>query len=155
MTIPFNLCDIIIITLLCMSAAVGYSHGFVRELVSLVAWVGAALLTFYILSHSLHFTKEAILHELGLHEATVVCLYLAILLAFIFIKNLLLQRLRYRLYFGIPDNLMGLALGFSRGIFILTLSILALAVFLAQHHPPEWVRTMVDESYLWNHTSHQ
>lgn len=152
MVLPITFCDVLFITLLCMSAAIGYSHSFIREFLSLIVWVGAALLTFYIVSHSLHFTKEAIIHEMMAHEATVVCLYLAVLLALIFMKDLLLHRLRYQLYFGLPDNLLGLALGFARGIFILTLAILALGVFLGQHHPPEWLKATVEESYLWKHT---
>jgi membrane protein required for colicin V production len=138
-----NTFDAIVVSVVGLSAMVAFFRGFVRELLSLGAWVGAAIVTVYLFPHSTEFMKS---HIHGAKSEPVAAgagalgTYLAALIAFSIVNSIILKYLKTGAEVGILDNFMGLVFGGLRGAFIVSLGYLIMVSVIPKDNPPEWLK---------------
>lgn len=142
-TITFSTFDIIVLSILGLSALVAFFRGFIRELLSLGAWVGAALVTIYLFPHSTELVKNHIhSSQNSTLSAGIGALgtYIAALIGFSIINSIILRYVKKGSEVGLLDNFLGLIFGALRGAFIISLGYLILMAVIPKDPTPSWLK---------------
>ncbi len=142
-----NYFDMAVIGIMLLSCIFAFFRGFVKEILSLIAWIGAAYITvrfFPSLSEKLqpHFAKPL----MAAICATTI-LYIGSLIGFAIFNRIIIKILKSGSEIGWLDNLLGLAFGALRGAFIVSLSYLMISVVIKDDNRPEWLEKAVTRPY--------
>ena len=142
-----NSFDLVVLGVIALSAIFAFARGFVRETLSIVAWVGAALITLYGFSDVyglvIRFVTTPLLADLvagaglfviGLIVLTILTGYLAR-----FVQSSALSPI---------DRTLGLIFGLARGAFLVSLAFLVLDISLPQNDRPGWIKQAKSEPFL-------
>jgi membrane protein required for colicin V production len=143
-----NWLDLAVVGIVVLSAIFAFARGFVREALSIVAWVGAAAITLY--GFSWAYAKiEPLVHDrllsqiitgLGLFVASLVVL--TILTGFV-------ARLVHASGLTPIDRTLGFIFGLARGVLLVCLAYLLLDMMLPQQSErPLWIREAKSGPYL-------
>jgi membrane protein required for colicin V production len=118
-----NWLDYTIIGIIAVSALISVTRGFVREVLSLVAWIAAfwVALTF---SHQVAVYAEPYIHTESFRQAAAfVALFLATLIVVALINYLIVQLIEKTGVSG-TDIMLGMVFGVARGVVIVALLVL-------------------------------
>jgi membrane protein required for colicin V production len=147
---PVNLLDAAVLIILVLSAIVAFFRGFIRELLSLGAWVGAAIITLYLYPHSFDFMKQHVNtrneHIVGAISA--IGTYMAALISISILNSIIIRYVKSGVEVGILDNFLGLVFGSLRGVFIVSLGYLIVTTIVSKDNPPEWITSSFTKDYL-------
>lgn len=132
----FNILDLVIIAILLLSAVLAAWRGFTREVLSIGAWVGAAIVMFLLGPKAVPFAAEYV-------EKGTIAMIVAY--ATVFVLALIpLAYVSYRIAEGVResaigpvDRLLGFAFGAARGLLIVGIGYLVF-VSLAGSKKPDW-----------------
>lgn len=147
-TLPFNMFDAIILSVLGLSALIAFFRGFIRELLSLGAWVGAAIVTLYLFPHTTNFMKHHMKSDHMAGGVAALGTYIIALLAFSILNSIIIRYVKKGSDVGLLDNFLGLGFGLVRGGFILSLAFLIMMGVISKDNPPEWLKTSITKPYL-------
>jgi membrane protein required for colicin V production len=142
-----NTLDLAIIAVIALSAIFAFARGFVREALSIVAWVGAALITLYgfnnVYGMILRFVTTPLLADLiaGAGLFVISLIVLTILTGYIarFVHSSALSPI---------DRTLGLIFGLARGVVLVSLAYLVVDVSLPPNDRPVWIREAKSERFL-------
>ncbi len=139
--------DLVVIGVIAISCLLAFFRGLVREILSLVAWIGAGIVTIYYFPEARqalepHFRSTAVAAG-----AAAVGIYLAALFGFAMLNMFIMKSIRSGDEPGMLDNMLGLGFGALRGIFIVSLGYFLLTIALAERDYPEWLKTSVTRPY--------
>ena len=142
-----NSFDLAVLGVIALSAVFAFARGFVREALSIVAWVGASLITLYGFNHIygivVRFVTTPLLADLVAGAGLfVICLImLTILTGYVarFVHSSALSPI---------DRTLGLIFGLARGVFIVSLAYLVLDISLPQNDRPGWIKQAKSEPFL-------
>ncbi len=142
-----NALDLAVVAVIALSAVFAFARGFVREALSIVAWVGAALITLYgfddVYGITLRFVTTPLLAEFvaGAGLFLVALIGLTILTGFAarFVHSSALSPI---------DRTLGLIFGLARGAVLVSLAYLLLDVSLPQSDRPGWIMQAKSEPLL-------
>jgi len=134
-----NTLDIIVLVVLVLSAGFAYMRGFVRELLAIVAWVGAALVTVYGYIHVAPFAERVVPKGPMANIAAGAAVFIVALIVFSIITGTVAKRVAQSGLSSV-DRLFGLVFGLARGAVLVALGYIALAWYLPPEKPrPPWV----------------
>lgn len=131
--------DILVGAIVIISGLVALARGFVREVLSLAAWVGAAFVTLWGFAMVRPYAREAIGWPLAADFAAGIGLFLASLFVFAYLSHWFASKVRGGALTAL-DRTLGLAFGLARGAVIVGLGYLALSWAIPQADHPPWVR---------------
>src|SRR4029077_5045831 len=139
--------DLAILGVIALSAIFAFARGFVREALSIVAWVGAALITLsgfnQVYAIVARFVTTPLLADLvaGVGLFVISLILLTILTGFLarFVQSSALSPI---------DRTLGLIFGLARGAFLVSLAYLMLDISLPQNDRPGWVKQAKSEPFL-------
>lgn len=142
-----NALDLAIIAVIALSAVFAFARGFVRETLSIVAWVGAAAITLYgytrVEAALLRFVTTPLLAELiagaGLFIVSLIALTIATGYIARFVDGSTLSPI---------DRTLGLIFGLVRGVVLVSLAYLVVDVSLPQNERPIWIKEAKSERFL-------
>jgi membrane protein required for colicin V production len=142
-----NALDLAIIAVIALSAVFAFARGFVREALSIAAWVGAAAITLYGFNYVygviIRFVTTPLLAQLiaGAALFLVSLIVLTILTGYAarFVQSSALSPI---------DRALGLIFGLARGIALVSLAYLVLDVALPQNDRPGWIKEAKSERFL-------
>ncbi len=143
----FTTADLVILILVVLSALLAFARGFVAELLSISAWVGAGVATYFLLPVAEPPVADLIPHELGAKLAAGVGVFV-ISLVVLSILSHQVSRLVRRSALSAVDRSLGFLFGLLRGGALVALAFMLFSWFYpdpADH--PDWVRDSV--SYPW------
>jgi membrane protein required for colicin V production len=121
---PLNLVDIGVLGVILLSALLAFSRGLVREVLSIGAWVAAALATIYGLPHTRDIARAYITVPLVADAVTGVVIFVATLIVCAAISHLVARNVRAS-GLGAIDRSLGLLFGVARGAILVCLAYLA------------------------------
>lgn len=135
-----NMFDAVVILVFLLSTLLAFFRGFVREVLSLGAWLGAAVITIYAfepVSNALkeHTSKPMVAYLLGGLGT-----YIVVLLGISIFNAVIVRYIKSGSDVGMLDNLLGLGFGALRGAFIISLGYLVLTLIVDEENPPSWVK---------------
>ena len=128
------------------SRRVCFFRGFIRELLSLGAWVGAAIITLYFFPHATEMMKNHVKSEHLAAGVSALGTYIASLISITIMNSILLPICEEGIGGGLLDNFLGLMFGAMRGAFILSLGFLIMTTVIPQNNPPEMAQDRADKA---------
>jgi membrane protein required for colicin V production len=141
-----NPLDLGVVGVIGLSAIFAFARGFVREALSIVAWIGAAFITFYIFAH-VEAAVEPMVHNpllsglIGIAGTFIVCLIVLTVITGIAARAVRSAGL------SPIDRTLGFVFGLLRGAFILSLAYLMLDM-VQPNDRPQWLRDAKSAPYL-------
>jgi membrane protein required for colicin V production len=142
-----NWLDLAVIGIVVLSAVFAFARGFVREALSIVAWVGAAFITFkgfdWVLARVEPMVHNTLLSQLiagfGLFVASLIILT---------ILTGIVARMVHLSGLTPIDRTLGFIFGLARGAFLVCLAYLLLDVSVQANDRPAWIREAKSAPYL-------
>ncbi|HTV88015.1 MAG TPA: CvpA family protein [Stellaceae bacterium] len=143
-----NPLDIGVIAVVALSAVFAFARGFVREALSIVAWAGAAVITYFafaptealIDAHAHNPLLSQVVAGFGLFIGSLVILS---------ILTGIVARLVHFSGLTPIDRTLGFIFGLARGAFIVCLAFLLLDLSMPQQNTwPDWIRDARSKPYL-------
>jgi len=142
-----NLLDLAVIGIVALSAVFAFARGFVREALSIVAWVGAGAITLYGFNW-VYAQVEPRVHDRLLSQViTGFGLFVISLILLTIVTGMVARAVRDSGLSPI-DRTLGFIFGLARGAFLVCLAHLLLAVSLQPSDWPGWIRDAKSEPYL-------
>lgn len=143
-----NIFDMVVLGVMALSCLIAFFRGFVREILSLGAWVGAGLVTVYFMESvgvklEPYFRKPEVATGVG-----AMALFFGSLIAFSFINIIIRKFLKEGSDVGMLDNLLGLIFGVFRGAFIVSLGYFLLSIALPEKEHPKWISESMAHPYV-------
>jgi len=142
-----NSLDLAILGVIAISAIFAFARGFVREVLSIVAWIGAALATLYAFNDVyrlvVRFVTTPLLADLiagaGLFVTSLIVL--TVLTGYLarFVQSSALSPI---------DRTLGLIFGLARGAFLVSFAYLMVDISLPQSDRPGWIKQAKSEPFL-------
>lgn len=136
---PVNLVDLGVIAVVLLSAVLAFARGFVREVLSVAGWVGAAFVTLYGFPHLRPHVHALISSDLVADVVTGAGLFIASLVILSVISHAIARRVQES-SLGAVDRSLGFLFGAVRGGVIVCLAWLLLAWLMPVQDHPQAVR---------------
>lgn len=141
-----NPLDIGVIAVVGLSAVFAFARGFVREALSIVAWVGAGFITLYGFAYVYAIVEPMVKNQLLQQLIAGPGLFLVALIVLTIITGIAARSVRSSALSPL-DRTLGFIFGLLRGAFILCLSYLLLD-FVPSNDRPSWAREAKSAPYL-------
>jgi membrane protein required for colicin V production len=133
------LADIIVVTIIGLSALFGFLRGFLREVLSIGSWILAGLATWFGMPYLRPFARQYISHELIADVATGIAIFLVVLVVASVISHMITRSVRAS-SLGALDRSLGILFGIARGAVIVSVALLIVDNFYAPDNRPQWLK---------------
>jgi membrane protein required for colicin V production len=142
-----NPLDLGVIAVIGLSAIFAFARGFVREALSIIAWVGAGFATLYGFNAVYAIVDPMVHNPLLSQLISGFGLFVAALIVLTILTGVVAGSVRSSGLSPI-DRTLGFIFGLLRGAFILSLAYLLLDVSVQKNDRPAWLRDAKSEPYL-------
>ena len=136
--LPFGIIDVCFVIILVISGILAYLRGFVREVLSVAAWVGAAFATLYGYTYVQPYAQEFIDNRMLADMAAGGSLFIGTLILFSVLAGLASSGIRDSAASSF-DRSLGFAFGVLRGVILVSLLYLSAAWFWGRDDLPDVV----------------
>jgi membrane protein required for colicin V production len=136
---PITLLDIVLIVVMLISGLLAMVRGFMREILSIIAWVLAAGATLYAYSKLLPLAKQYFNNDIVAAVAVIGGVFLVTLL----IVSILTVRISDMVLdsrVGALDRTLGFLFGLARGLVIVVVAFMFFNWLVPDRSQPEWVK---------------
>jgi membrane protein required for colicin V production len=140
MNMPITWLDMILIGVMLISALLAMIRGFMREVLSIAAWVIAAIVTLYSYAKLLPFAKTYFNNDI-VATAVVVGGTFVLTLLVVSVITVRFSDMVLDSRVGALDRTMGFLFGLGRGLIIVVVAFLFFAWLVPERSQPEWVRS--------------
>lgn len=141
-----NIFDAVIVILIVLSGVLAAFRGFVREVLAIAAWLGAAYLTYELFDRVSPYGRGLIEAEWIADMVSALVLFILLLVALWLVIHAVVLQVR-KSALGPLDRSLGFVFGLARGVLLLGLVEIGLVLFGVQFSDlPDWVhkaRTMI------------
>ena len=142
-----NPLDLAVIGIIALSAIFAFARGFVREALSIIAWVGAGAITLYGFNWVYGQIEPRVHDRLLSQLAAGFGLFVISLVVLTILTGMVLRTVRASGLSPI-DRTLGFIFGLARGAFLVCLAYLLLVVSVQPDDWPAWIREAKSEPYL-------
>ncbi len=146
----FSYFDMIVFGIMLLSCLFAFFRGFVKEVLSLGAWLGAGVVTVYYFQDVAkwmepHFKGK----QMVAGGIAALGLYISCLVAFSLLNSLIMRFIKEGSDVGILDNSLGLFFGAFRGAVLVSLGYLIMSMVVPSdnEHAPEWLKHAATKPY--------
>jgi membrane protein required for colicin V production len=136
---PITLLDVVLIVVMLISGLLAMVRGFMREILSIIAWILAAGATLYAYSKLLPLAKQYFNNDIVAAVAVIGGVFLLTLL----IVSILTVRISDMVLdsrVGALDRTLGFLFGLARGLVIVVVAFMFFNWLVPDRSQPEWVR---------------
>jgi membrane protein required for colicin V production len=137
---PITLLDIILIGVMLISGLLAMIRGFMREILSITAWIIAAVATLYFYAKLLPFAKSYFNNDIVAAVVVVGATFLVTLLI-VSVITVRFSDMVLDSRIGALDRTLGFLFGLARGLIIVVIAFLFFAWLVPDRSQPEWVRS--------------
>lgn len=135
----FTILDLVVIAVLILSALLAAWRGFTREVLSIGAWVGAAVVMFLAGPTAVPFAKAYIDHETVAMIAAYAAVFVLALIPLSYISFRIAEGVQGSAI-GPVDRLLGLVFGAVRGLVVLGIGYLVFVSLVSEARMPDWFK---------------
>ncbi|GAB5470278.1 MAG: hypothetical protein Kilf2KO_33080 [Rhodospirillales bacterium] len=143
----FSLLDIGVLGVLLLSGLLALMRGFVHEVLSFSAWVGAAIVTIYAFPFVQPYARGVIDISVLADVVSGVAVFLVALVLLTLLAKLLAELVQGSSLSAL-DRVLGLAFGLVRGAALVCLAWLIVAWMLPDQQRPDWIRSARTLPYM-------
>lgn len=142
-----NYLDIGVVAVIVLSALFAFARGFVREVFSVIAWVGAAVITLYGFGWAYDQIDPYVHNPLLSQVIAGFGLFVVSLIVLTMATGILARAVSMTAFSPI-DRTLGFVFGIARGMFIVCLAYLLVGMALPPSDWPPWLRDAKSGPYL-------
>jgi len=135
---PFTAADIGVVAIVLVSGLLAFARGFVKEMLSVGAWIGAAVVTIYAYPYVEPYMASLISIEIAAKAATAGVVFLITLIVLSTITHWIAGHIRQS-HFSAFDRTLGFVFGVVRGAVVVCLAWLLVAWAYDPDRRPEWI----------------
>ncbi|MFA6920736.1 MAG: CvpA family protein [Gallionella sp.] len=143
-----NLFDLIVFGIVGLSAMMSFFRGFVREVLSLGAWVGAALITVYAFPAVAEMLKPHVKNEAVANGFASLFTFMGALIIISIFTGLLRKLFKSGSDIGLLDNGLGLVFGAMRGALLVAVAFFVFGLTTAKADYPDWMKGALTLPYV-------
>lgn len=136
--LPVNATDLVVLGVLLLSGVLALARGFVKEVLGIAGWVGAAIAALKLFPVVQPLARKHIPYQLAADALAGAGVFLVVLVALSLISNAIARRVRDS-EIGALDRSLGFVFGLVRGALVLSLAYLALSQFVPPREHPDWI----------------
>lgn len=136
--VDFTFTDALVVLIILLSAVFAYFRGFVRETLSIGAWIGAAFAALYGFRHARPIARQLISVDMIADAAAVLVVFIVALLVFSLISGFISRRIQGSALSAV-DRSLGFAFGIARGVVVVCLILLAINWAVPREQRPDWL----------------
>ena len=137
---PITLLDVLLLLVMLISGVLAMIRGFMREILSIAAWIIAALVTLYAYPRLLPLAKDYVSSSNMVASGVAVASVFLITLLVVSVITVRLSDLVLDSRIGALDRTLGFLFGLGRGLIIVVVAFLFFAWLVPERSQPEWVR---------------
>ena len=137
---PITLLDIVLIVVMLVSGLLAMVRGFMREVLSIIAWVLAAVATLYSYAKLLPYAKQYFNNDVFAAVAVIGGVFLVTLLV-VSILTVRISDMVLDSRVGALDRTLGFLFGLARGLVIVVVAFLFFTWLVPDRSQPEWVKS--------------
>ncbi|MDX2094409.1 MAG: CvpA family protein [Alphaproteobacteria bacterium] len=146
--ISLTLFDFGVLFVVGLSALLSFFRGFLREFISLAAWLGASVITLRTLPMVSHYLEPRVGSTVVASGIAAVAIFFTTLIAISMVSGLLLKLLKPGAKVGLFDNLAGLCFGVARGVLIVAIAYFIMGIVLLEKDFPKAVTASQARPYI-------
>ncbi len=135
-SMPISWLDLSVLAILVLSGLLAYVRGFVREVLSIGAWVGAAVVTYIAYPHALPYAQQWTEIEIVSSFGTMTAVFIVVLLVLTIVSGFIARGVKDSAI-GPLDRALGFLFGLVRGAFLVCLAFILLVFFLNEDNLPD------------------
>jgi len=139
--------DIVVFTILGLSALLGFVRGITREIFGIFSWSGAGAATYFGYPYAKGFAGTYIKNPQIAEYATYAAMFIALLVIFSILSHILSTLIKNSVFGGV-DRSLGFGFGLVRAVLLLAVLDLGMGVFLTRNAPPEFLQNTKTLSHL-------
>jgi membrane protein required for colicin V production len=136
--LPVNATDLVVLGVLLLSGVLALARGFVKEVLGIAGWVGAAIAALKLFPYVQPIARKHIPYQLAADVLAGAGVFLIVLVTLSLISNAIARRVRES-DIGALDRSLGFVFGLLRGALVLSLAYLALVQFVSPKDQPAWI----------------
>jgi membrane protein required for colicin V production len=137
---PITLLDIVLIAVMLVSGFLAMVRGFMREVLSIIAWILAAVATLYSYSKLLPYARQYFNNDVVATVAVVGGVFLLTLIV-VSILTVRISDMVLDSRVGALDRTLGFLFGLARGLVIVVIAFLFFTWLVPDRSQPEWVKS--------------
>ena len=138
METTINPLDIVVVVILLISAVLAFMRGFVHEVLSIAAWVGAAFAALYGLPLVQPYARDLITWTIAADAGAFVAIFLLSLLAFSIGTRAIARGIQHSAFNNL-DRSLGFVFGLARGAVVLCGFVIILEWLMTPEEYPQWI----------------
>jgi membrane protein required for colicin V production len=146
---PLTLLDIILLAVMLISGILAMVRGFMREVLSIVSWAAAAVLTIWAYPRLLPIAKQYVDHDLVASGIVIAGVFLGTLLV-VSVITIKISDTILDSRVGALDRTLGFLFGLARGLVIVVVAFLFFAWLVPERSQPDWIRNAKSRVVLEN-----
>jgi membrane protein required for colicin V production len=134
-----NMLDLVVVAVIVLSGLLAFSRGFVKEALSVVAWIGAVLAALYALPFATPVAEKLLPKGPVAQGAAAIIIFLAAVVVLSMLTSAVSHRVKQSSLSAV-DRTLGLIFGLVRGVVLVCLGYIALSWALpADAQRPAWI----------------
>ncbi len=137
--LPFTVADLAVVGILLVSAVLAFARGFVHEVLSMVAWIGAGFAVIFGLPYARPLAREMISLPLLADVAAGGVIFIVALLILSLLTRAISRRVQDSALNAV-DRSLGFVFGLFRGALLVCLAYIPLAWLMSPGDQPAWLR---------------
>lgn len=138
-SLPVNITDIVVLAVLLISALFAFIRGFVKEVLAVAGWIGAALITLYLFPMARPYARQYTDIELAADAATGLGLFVISLVVLSLASHFISKRVRESSISAL-DRSLGFLFGLLRGAVLIAIAYLLLVWTIPPADHPAAIR---------------
>lgn len=146
--IGLNMFDLGVLTVVGLSALMAFFRGFVREFISLTAWVAASIVTLRTLPAVSKYLEPQVGSPVIATGIASVAIFFITLIVITIITGLILKVLKPSAKVGLLDNLLGLCFGAARGTLIVAIAYYIMGIAILEKDFPKVIQDAYSRPYI-------
>lgn len=141
--------DAAVLSVMLLSSLFAFFRGFVREVLSLGAWIGAGLVTIYYFPSVSEAIRPHFKNETGAVGVSTLGIYTIALISFSLVNMLIMKFVKSGSDVGMLDNMLGFFFGAFRGGVIIAMAFFIMTIFIREEKDyPKWLTEAVTYPYV-------
>ncbi|MDJ0930849.1 CvpA family protein [Breoghania sp.] len=144
---PITILDGILIIIMLISAVLAMIRGFVREVLSIVSWLAAAVAAYMLYGSLLPLAKKYISNDQIALAATVAVIFLVMLVIVSYI-TMRISDFVLDSRIGALDRSLGFVFGAARGLLLVVVAMMFFNWFVQEPKQPSWIANAKSKSLL-------
>jgi membrane protein required for colicin V production len=137
---PITLLDIFLLVVMMVSGLLAMIRGFMREVLSIAAWVAAAGATLYLFNKLVPYAQQYFNNEMVAKASVVGGVFLLTLIV-VSVVTVRISDMVLDSRIGALDRTLGFLFGLARGLVIVVVAFLFFSWLVPEKSQPDWVKT--------------